>query len=187
MSRGPRGVLSRCPQNHKVFRLEQIEGTYSEDFKCDARCLNAKARKCTCSCGGMNHGRGHAVQIVPVTPPARMRSQLEGGTLGDKQPPMKEYSKQHLGEVGEKVYFEAKLTRRIEGDDSTLYVFLTEVRTPITNELLGEAEIKWWKPSYVDDPGFGPGEVYKLKAKVKRLDDDPKWGKSIIVTYLEEV
>jgi hypothetical protein len=98
-----------------------------------------------------------------------------------------QFAKQHLGEEGEKIYFDAKLMRRIESDTSTLYVFMTEVRTPITGELLGLAEIKWWKPDFVDDPGFAPGEVYKLKAKVKRLDDDPKWGKSTIVTYLEEV
>ncbi|MCZ7544885.1 MAG: hypothetical protein M5R40_15785 [Anaerolineae bacterium] len=26
--------------------------------RCDARCYNAKGDKCTCVCGGMNHGAG---------------------------------------------------------------------------------------------------------------------------------
>ena len=26
--------------------------------KCDARCYNAKGKKCTCVCGGINHGIG---------------------------------------------------------------------------------------------------------------------------------
>ena len=26
--------------------------------RCDARCYNAKSKKCKCCCGGMNHGAG---------------------------------------------------------------------------------------------------------------------------------
>lgn len=26
--------------------------------RCDARCYNAKGKKCTCICGGLNHGAG---------------------------------------------------------------------------------------------------------------------------------
>lgn len=26
--------------------------------RCDARCYNAKHDKCTCICGGLNHGKG---------------------------------------------------------------------------------------------------------------------------------
>jgi hypothetical protein len=61
------GVFARCPDRHKVFPLRQIKGTYSKDHKCDARCLNAKGHECTCSCGGMNHGRGYAVEVQTVT------------------------------------------------------------------------------------------------------------------------
>jgi hypothetical protein len=205
MVQGHYGVLARCPDNHRVFPLKRIEGTFSEDFKCDSRCLNAKARKCTCSCGGMNHGRGHAVQIQPAT--AQPKAQVVTGMSLYKDDPNwdiarheqeqqkfaselseeAQFTKQHLGKEGEKIFFEAKLLRRVESDHSTLYAFMTEVRTPITGVLLGLAEIKWWKPDFVDDPGYEIGEVYKLKAKVKRLEDDPKWGKSTLVTYLEEV
>jgi hypothetical protein len=197
MVQGSYGVLARCPENHRVFPLKRIEGTYSEDFKCDSRCLNAKRHKCTCSCGGLNHGRGHAVTPVVLNANARQGEirrgveaqgydKTEAHVIAEQADDVR-YPKQHLGEVDGKIYFDGKLMRRVESDDSTLYVFLTEVRTPITGELLGEAEIKWWKPSYIDDPGFGAGEIYKLKAKVKRHDSDPKWGKSTVVTYLEEI
>lgn len=53
---------------------------------------------------------------------------------------------------------------------------------------------KPFRPTHIPDQlelgwlaGFFEGEVYKLKAKVKRHDSDPKWGKSTVVTYLEEV
>lgn len=61
---GNNGVFARCTNGHKVFMLRQIKGTYSEDHKCDARCLNAKGHDCTCSCGGLNHGRGYAIEHV---------------------------------------------------------------------------------------------------------------------------
>lgn len=60
---GISGIFARCPKRHKVFPLKTIKGTYSADHKCDSRCLNAKGHSCTCSCGGMNHGRGYAVVI----------------------------------------------------------------------------------------------------------------------------
>lgn len=58
---------SRCPNRHKVFPLKAVKGTYSPDHKCDARCLNAKGHDCTCSCGGMNHGRGHVGGVVTAS------------------------------------------------------------------------------------------------------------------------
>jgi hypothetical protein len=130
-----------------------------------------------------------------------MRSQREGGTIGDKQPPMDRaeerliaeqaadvrYPKQFIGEEGEKAYFEAKLDRKQEINNSVLHVFLTEIRTPITGELLGEAKVEWWMPNFVDDPGFEVGEVYKLKAKIKQHKDEARWGKTTVVTYLEQV
>ena len=48
----------------RFFAVKRIKGTYSKDHKCDARCLNAKGHDCTCSCGGMNHGRGHVVTVT---------------------------------------------------------------------------------------------------------------------------
>jgi hypothetical protein len=65
---GNNGLFARCPNRHKVFVLKQIKGTYSKDHKCDARCLEAKGHKCTCSCGGLNHGRGYAVETVEAAP-----------------------------------------------------------------------------------------------------------------------
>lgn len=62
---GNYGVFARCSNRHKVFSLKQIKGTYGKDHKCDSRCLNAKGHDCTCSCGGLNHGRGHAVETQP--------------------------------------------------------------------------------------------------------------------------
>lgn len=58
------GFLARCPNRHKVFVLRRIKGTYSEAHECDARCLNAKGHSCTCSCGGLNHGRGHTTTNI---------------------------------------------------------------------------------------------------------------------------
>lgn len=64
---GNEGFFSRCPNRHKVFVLKRIKGTYSPDHKCDSRCLNAKGHDCTCSCGGANHGRGHAITVVEAS------------------------------------------------------------------------------------------------------------------------
>lgn len=64
---GTISFLARCPDRHKVFALKQIKGTYSKDHKCDARCLNAKGHECTCSCGGANHGRGYATEVVEAS------------------------------------------------------------------------------------------------------------------------
>jgi hypothetical protein len=186
-----RGVLARCTNNHRVFPLKRIEGTFSEDFKCDSRCLNARGRKCTCSCGGMNHGRGHAVQVQPISERMTSREVAEQPAaerrLVAEQTEAVRNPKQHIGEIGEQVFFTAKLDHRRLANDTVLYVFLTEVRTPITDEYLGEAKVEWWKPDWLDDPEYVDGEVYKFKAKVKRHDDNPKWGKATVVTYLEEV
>lgn len=73
---GNNGVFGRCNGGHKFFPLKPVEGTYSDKHQCDSRCLNAKGNDCTCSCGGANHGRGYAVQIIeaaaitPVNPDA---------------------------------------------------------------------------------------------------------------------
>lgn len=178
-------VVGRCTNGHKMFRLQQIEGTFSEDFKCDSRCLNAKGRKCTCSCGGMNHGRGHAVKAVPVQVNASVT--YETPEPSNEEPKDFRDTRQYLGQIAEKIYFDGKLVDRREINDTLLFIFMPEVRTPVTGEFLGEAKVEWWKPDWLDDPGFEVGEVYKLKAKIKRHNDDPRWGKSTVVTYLEEV
>lgn len=52
---------------------ELIAATRVIEFKsnpskhvCDARCMHAtgKVMKCECSCGGKNHGRGHALEAA---------------------------------------------------------------------------------------------------------------------------
>lgn len=63
---GNNGVFARCTNGHKVFMLRQIKGTFSEVHECDARCLNAKGHECTCSCGGLNHGKGYAISAEHV-------------------------------------------------------------------------------------------------------------------------
>ena len=37
----------------------QVQGHYSEQRKCDARCTGAKGHNCECQCGGKNHGIDH--------------------------------------------------------------------------------------------------------------------------------
>lgn len=64
---GINGHFARCSNGHKFFPVKAIKGTYSKDHKCDARCLNAKGVECTCSCGGANHGAGHAVTVVEAS------------------------------------------------------------------------------------------------------------------------
>lgn len=66
---GNNGYFARCPSRHRVFVMKTIKGTYSKDHKCDARCLNAKGHNCTCSCGGANHGRGYAVEVMTTAAP----------------------------------------------------------------------------------------------------------------------
>jgi hypothetical protein len=92
---GNNGHFARCPNRHKVFVLKGIKGTYSAEHKCDARCLNAKGHSCTCSCGGMNHGRGHASVVheagVVIEAPATekqikfIESLIDQVTLTDEQ------------------------------------------------------------------------------------------------------
>lgn len=77
-------VFGRCTNGHKFFRLNPIKGTYSPDHKCDARCLNAKGHNCTCSCGGANHGAGHAVTVVTAAqaPTEEMATEKQSAFIG---------------------------------------------------------------------------------------------------------
>lgn len=45
-----------------ITRMVEYKSNPSKHV-CDARCLHAtgKVMKCECSCGGKNHGRGHAL------------------------------------------------------------------------------------------------------------------------------
>ncbi len=179
----------RCPEGHKPFKLYRVEGEYSDKFQCDSRCENAKGHVCKCSCGGMNHGASYmvtpSVSLEPIVTTHDSPREIE--RLSTPVVTAVEITDQHIGTVGEHVQFEGKLTDRREVNGTILYIFTTDVRTPITGELLGEAKVEWWKPDWMEDPAYVIGEVYKLDAKVKRHDDSPKWGKATVVTYLEEV
>jgi hypothetical protein len=149
------GIFSRCDRGHRVFALRRIDGTYSKDHKCDARCLNAKGWKCTCSCGGANHGRGYA-----VVHEAHAEVELR-----------------FLGEVDKHITGQVKIIRTYEGGSGTIYTFMT---------LDDTAKLTWFAPVYAD-PSWKEGETFLLRAKVKRHEDDPKYGKSTIVTYIERI
>lgn len=40
---------------------EKVEGEFDPEIECDAACEFAQSDKCTCSCGGHNHGKGGRV------------------------------------------------------------------------------------------------------------------------------
>lgn len=46
---------ARCTCGKKV-KETFVHGVLNEKHICDARCLNATGRDCSCSCGGANHG-----------------------------------------------------------------------------------------------------------------------------------
>lgn len=50
-----------CVAHRAWFRWAQVEGTYNPDRECNARCMGATGPSCDCTCGGENHGLGHAV------------------------------------------------------------------------------------------------------------------------------
>ena len=98
-------VFGRCTSGHKVFMLKAVKGTYSAEHKCDSRCLNAKGHTCTCSCGGMNHGRGYAVTVT---------------TAAEAHEP------DYIGEVGRHIKGTATVSFVKELASSTLYKFTTD-------------------------------------------------------------
>lgn len=153
-----RTILARCDKGHRVFSLRYIEGTYSPDHKCDARCLNAKGWKCRCSCGGANHGRGYAIAHVVEA--------------------HEEREERHLGEVGRHIKGNVRLIRkhvREGGSHPTIYTFTTLDET---------ARLVWFAPYYAD-PNLNEGESFSIRAKVKRHENDPTYGKTTVVTYVE--
>jgi hypothetical protein len=173
------GTWARCDKRHKVFPLKAVKGTFSPDHKCDTRCLNARGHDCTCSCGGANHGRGHAVTVTTVettnvTAPVSV-APYRINTAPDRQPG-------HLGEVGKtirgEVTIERKRITRPDGPDSRLAIY-----TFVTND---EDVITWFCPGQYD-PEWNEGETHTIRARVKRHEDHERFGKSTVVTYVEEV
>jgi hypothetical protein len=153
------GFVARCTNSHKVFPLQRIKGTYSADHKCDARCLNAKGHTCTCSCGGMNHGRGHVGGTVVVAANVVER-QADSG---------------HVGEVGKHITGEV-FVRQVAYDRRP-YSFTT---------VNGGAEIVWFVPEMYD-PHFEQGSRIKIRAKVKEHVTHERFGRSTIVIYVEKI
>jgi hypothetical protein len=53
-----------CPRcGAYAWNAKAIDGFKVDECPCDARCTNAKGPSCNCSCGGANHGAGHAVDL----------------------------------------------------------------------------------------------------------------------------
>jgi hypothetical protein len=158
---GNNGCFARCTKGHKFFACKVVKGTYSEDHKCDSRCLNAKGWSCTCSCGGANHGRGHVATV----------------TQASDLPPVQASPKfKHLGKVGAHITGEARVSDVRELDRSTLYTFTT---------VNGGHIIKWFAPNYVD-VAFEVGHTFKLRAKVKAHKDFQGTPETHVI-YVEEV
>lgn len=166
---GNNGFFARCSNGHKVFPVKRIKGTYSPDHKCDTRCLNARGWECTCSCGGANHGRGHAVAVVTASDVSKTVTRIERPQTESK----------HLGEVGKHITGEVVVQERriVVTGDSELYIFHT---------VNGAHVIKWFAPDYAN-PQWEVGLTLKIRAKVKRHEDHERFGKSTIVTYVERI
>lgn len=60
---GPSWLDLHCMTHKREIRWTPVNGSYSEEHVCDARCMNAKGPNCDCSCGGANHGRGYHVEL----------------------------------------------------------------------------------------------------------------------------
>lgn len=152
------GHVARCANGHKVFPLKRVKGTYSKDHKCDARCLNAKGHDCTCSCGGMNHGRGHV-----------------GGTVDASNVVERQQDSGHVGEVGKTIKGEVFVRQVANGRRP--YSFTT---------VNGGAEIVWFVPEMYD-PHFEQGSRITIRAKVKEHVTHERFGRSTIVIYVERI
>lgn len=44
----------------RSWDYRSVDGRVNEKIKCNARCTHSKGFVCECSCGGKNHGAGHA-------------------------------------------------------------------------------------------------------------------------------
>jgi hypothetical protein len=151
------GRWAKCPNGHKNFKMHTVKGTFSDKHTCDARCMNAKGHECTCSCGGANHGRGYAAPAPSTSNTASTVNEF-------------------IGEVGKTI----RGTATVEGkrelrNGSILYTFRTKTGSVI----------KWFVPGQYD-PNFDQTSEVTFRAKVK-AHDEGDFGKSTIVTYLEEV
>jgi hypothetical protein len=44
----------------RVVVMRRVKGEYNPKIPCNAKCLMGKSLDCSCSCGGLNHGKGHS-------------------------------------------------------------------------------------------------------------------------------
>lgn len=163
------GISATCTNCGKRAWLKRVKGEFNPDHKCDVRCTSAHGNKCVCACGGANHGRDHGItQVVAVE---SGRNEERGAPYGEGH-----YTRKHLGEEGKHITGEVTVRTRKLISASILYVFVTKD---------GDT-IKWFAPSFAD-PQWDEGYQTKIRAKVKRHDTHPDFGKSTIVTYVEEI
>jgi hypothetical protein len=208
---GNNGCFARCTNRHKVFPCKIVKGTYSQDHKCDSRCLNAKGWDCTCSCGGANHGRGHVATVVQA---AELHAIEKGNAIARRHGVPEEIAPRSPST--DQFYNEMRAARTVgplisgatlapiapapaarkhlgtPGDHITGEVFVKTVKSLANGSVLysfrtvnGGHIIKWFAPGYAD-PSFEVGSTHKIRAKVKshgEFNGTPE----TVVTYVEEV
>lgn len=54
------GVVMKCKGCGAERESSPVKGTFSAKHICSAKCLASTGFSCECSCGGRNHGAGHA-------------------------------------------------------------------------------------------------------------------------------
>ena len=53
-------AIYTCPGCKMLRYARPVLGKFRAEKKCNALCLSAIGHSCECSCGGKNHGAGHA-------------------------------------------------------------------------------------------------------------------------------
>jgi hypothetical protein len=90
---------------------------------------------------------------------------------------------EHVGEVGKHIKGEVTVERKRvahpDGPDSTLVIYTFAAAN-------ADAILTWFCPGQYD-PEWSAGSTRTIRAKVKRHEDHERFGKSTIVTYVEEV
>lgn len=56
-------AMGGCCANFKRS-CKFVSGKFSAVHTCGSKCLSSTGPACECSCGGKNHGAGHAVQVA---------------------------------------------------------------------------------------------------------------------------
>ena len=54
-----------CPTggSWSVSQGAPLYGQFVDEVVCNGKCMNAVSAACECSCGGMNHGAGHGIEL----------------------------------------------------------------------------------------------------------------------------